>query len=125
MDCDDRVGPRPTHSAQSVLSELDHIRVRATETKHELDEPPSTPEPELPISATKPQATAATREGKVWKAPASKGEESWADSSDRMSDFQVGEQVEYYSRSFSMWIECTVTWIWPNGKLKLEHPVGW
>ncbi|CAK9019211.1 unnamed protein product [Durusdinium trenchii] len=41
-----------------------------------------------------------------------------------MSDFHVGQRVEYYSPSFSEWIECKIALIRPDGKLKLEHTDG-
>lgn len=41
-----------------------------------------------------------------------------------MSDFFVGQRVEYYSPSFSEWIECKIALVRPDGKLKLEHTDG-
>lgn len=41
-----------------------------------------------------------------------------------MSEFFVGQRVEYYSPSFSEWIECKISLVRPDGKLKLEHVDG-
>ncbi|CAJ1402291.1 unnamed protein product [Effrenium voratum] len=41
-----------------------------------------------------------------------------------MSEFYVGQRVEYYSPSFSEWIECKIAQVRPDGKLKLEHTDG-
>eukprot|EP00440_Ansanella_granifera_P038484 gb/GFBE01041760.1/.p1 GENE.gb/GFBE01041760.1/~~gb/GFBE01041760.1/.p1 ORF type:complete len:831 (+),score=169.35 gb/GFBE01041760.1/:1-2493(+) len=41
-----------------------------------------------------------------------------------MAEFYAGQKVEYWSPSFSEWIECKIGAVRPDGKLKLEHVDG-
>ncbi|CAE8601313.1 unnamed protein product, partial [Polarella glacialis] len=40
------------------------------------------------------------------------------------SEFYAGQKVEYFSPSYSEWIECKVAAVRPDGKVKLEHIDG-